>query len=61
MEIDLQKFIENVRSCCQATLNTAHNERKADEKFELRCYRDLFRQVFGRKPTAEELDRMTGR
>jgi hypothetical protein len=59
-ELDLRRFIENIRSCCMATARTVKHERKKDEKFEESCYRGLFQQVFGRWPTPEELRHMTG-
>jgi len=49
-----------IHSCWYATVRVIQHERVQDEDHESRCYSDLFRLLFGRKPTADELEYMTG-
>ncbi len=59
-EVSLREFLDNVRSCQNATVRVMKAERKKDEAHEKKCYRDLFKQIVGRTPTPEELMHMLG-
>lgn len=58
--VNVRELLDNLRSCSTASARTARTERKKDETLEKRCYRDLFKQITGRPPTAEELSHMIG-
>lgn len=60
VDLTVRELLDNIRSCWFATASVINHDRKKDEQFEERCYRDLFKLVTGRKPTREEMDHMTG-
>lgn len=59
-QVNVRELLDNLRSCSTASARTARTERKKEEDFEKRCYRDVFVQVVGRKPTADEVSHMIG-
>jgi hypothetical protein len=58
--VSVRELLDNLRSCSTATLESGKKGTKRNLEHEKRCYRDVFQQVVGRKPTAAEINHMVG-
>lgn len=58
--VNVRELLDNLRSCSLASSITAVKNRKKDGEHEKKCYRYIFEQVVGRKPTGAEVLHMVG-
>lgn len=60
VDLSVPELLDNIRSCGMATAGTMKKDTKKNREHEMRCYRDLFKQITGRKPTEAEVMHMVG-
>lgn len=58
--VNVREFLDNLRSCNTATMNSMKKATKKNLADEKKFYRYVFEQVVGRKPTEAEVLHMVG-